>query len=211
MDYKARMYDPNIGRFIQPETLVLSVSSLQALNRYAYVNNNPVKYTDPSGHRFSDVMDAVELKIITQMYQNNSKTASDSLATPKISSEEDSQRDSKGINNIDNGLQKALNKISLAGQRSDLPIDPTSNSTTATSSQNTLQHNINWKLVGQGVGIWVICAAIDIPIVAGLIAGNLGDELIFALFESSIIMIGTLSVTGYVLGWRSIYKGFVSE
>ena len=50
MDYKARFYDPFLGRFIQPDTLVSTMESSQALNRYAYVNNNPVKYSDPSGH-----------------------------------------------------------------------------------------------------------------------------------------------------------------
>ncbi len=42
--YVARYYDPDLGRFTQPDTL------LDGLNRYAYVQNNPVKYTDPTGH-----------------------------------------------------------------------------------------------------------------------------------------------------------------
>ncbi|RMD62918.1 RHS repeat-associated core domain-containing protein, partial [Candidatus Parcubacteria bacterium] len=49
-DYNARYYDPAIGRFIQPDTIVPEPANPQALNRYAYVNNNPVRYTDPSGH-----------------------------------------------------------------------------------------------------------------------------------------------------------------
>ena len=72
MDYKARFYDPLLGRFIQSDTLVPSPSSSQALNRYTYVNNNPVRYNDPSGHRFTDVMDPVEKKIVINMYQKNS-------------------------------------------------------------------------------------------------------------------------------------------
>jgi len=50
MDYKARMYDPTIGRFVQPDTLVPSAGSSQAWNRYAYVNNNPINFTDPTGN-----------------------------------------------------------------------------------------------------------------------------------------------------------------
>jgi RHS repeat-associated protein len=49
MDYNARFYDVALGRFISADTIVPGVGS-QALNRYMYVNGNPLKYTDPSGH-----------------------------------------------------------------------------------------------------------------------------------------------------------------
>ena len=48
--YNARYYDPAIGRFIQPDTIVPNPGDPQSLNRYSYVGNNPVRYTDPSGH-----------------------------------------------------------------------------------------------------------------------------------------------------------------
>jgi len=41
-----------LGRFIQADTLVPNPSVPQSLNRYAYVGNNPVRYVDPSGHRY---------------------------------------------------------------------------------------------------------------------------------------------------------------
>ncbi len=48
--YHARYYNPQLGRFIQPDTIVPSAGDPQALNRYSYVRNNPLKYTDPTGH-----------------------------------------------------------------------------------------------------------------------------------------------------------------
>ncbi|MGQ0600108.1 MAG: RHS repeat-associated core domain-containing protein [Anaerolineales bacterium] len=39
-----------MGRFVSADTLVPGAGNPQALNRYAFVLNNPVKYTDPSGH-----------------------------------------------------------------------------------------------------------------------------------------------------------------
>ncbi len=51
MYYGARYYDPVLGRFIQADTVVPGAGNPQNLNRYSYVNNNPVRYTDPSGHR----------------------------------------------------------------------------------------------------------------------------------------------------------------
>jgi len=49
--YGARWYDPALGRFTQPDTIVpLESQGVQAWDRYAYVNNSPVNYTDPTGH-----------------------------------------------------------------------------------------------------------------------------------------------------------------
>jgi hypothetical protein len=50
MDYGARHYDPYLNRFISPDTIVPDPANPQSLNRYAYVENNPTKHGDPSGH-----------------------------------------------------------------------------------------------------------------------------------------------------------------
>ena len=51
LDYGSRHYDPELGRFIQPDSIVpLASQGVQAYDRYAYVNNNPILYNDPSGH-----------------------------------------------------------------------------------------------------------------------------------------------------------------
>jgi RHS repeat-associated protein len=50
LDYNARYYDPWLGWFVSPDTILPDLANPQSLNRYAYVYNNPVNYTDPSGH-----------------------------------------------------------------------------------------------------------------------------------------------------------------
>jgi RHS repeat-associated protein len=57
MDFNARYYDPAIGRFLSADTIVPGPSNPQALNRYAMVLNNPLRYTDPSGHEPCDKYD----------------------------------------------------------------------------------------------------------------------------------------------------------
>ena len=49
-NYNARMYDPVLGRFITADTIVPEPVNPQDLNRYSYVRNNPLKYTDPTGY-----------------------------------------------------------------------------------------------------------------------------------------------------------------
>ncbi|WP_426359392.1 RHS repeat domain-containing protein [Pseudocolwellia sp. HL-MZ19] len=44
---QARYYDPVIGRFYSNDPV--GVRDVHSFNRYAYVNNNPYKYTDPTG------------------------------------------------------------------------------------------------------------------------------------------------------------------
>jgi RHS repeat-associated protein len=50
--YGARYYDPALGRFISADTIVQAPGDPQTLNRYSYCRNNPVLFTDPSGHIF---------------------------------------------------------------------------------------------------------------------------------------------------------------
>lgn len=57
LDYGARFYDPEIGRFLSPDSLIPDFNDSQALNRYSYVGNNPLRYSDPSGHDGFDVID----------------------------------------------------------------------------------------------------------------------------------------------------------
>jgi hypothetical protein len=54
----ARWFDPSLGRFTSPDTIVpTSTQGTQAWDRYAFVNNNPVRYNDPTGHMCSDPED----------------------------------------------------------------------------------------------------------------------------------------------------------
>ncbi|MGD9568538.1 MAG: RHS repeat-associated core domain-containing protein, partial [Sedimentibacter sp.] len=46
----ARYYDPGVGRFISRDTFHGFEDEPLSLNQYAYCNNNPVMYVDPSGH-----------------------------------------------------------------------------------------------------------------------------------------------------------------
>jgi len=48
--FKARWLDVALGRFAQADTLIPGAGDSQAWDRYAFALNNPVRYSDPSGH-----------------------------------------------------------------------------------------------------------------------------------------------------------------
>jgi len=50
IDYMhARHYDPYLGRFLSVDPVLGDPARPQSWNRYAYVQNNPMRYTDPTG------------------------------------------------------------------------------------------------------------------------------------------------------------------
>lgn len=51
---QGRVFDPVIGRFISADPYVQEPYNSQGLNRYSYVNNNPMRYVDPSGFNSCD-------------------------------------------------------------------------------------------------------------------------------------------------------------
>jgi RHS repeat-associated protein len=48
--YNARWVDPYLNRWTQPDSIVPEPGNPQSWDRYSYALNNPVRYTDPSGH-----------------------------------------------------------------------------------------------------------------------------------------------------------------
>jgi len=61
----ARVYDSDIGRFLSADTLIQDPHDSQSYNRYSYVRNNPLKYSDPTGHSwFSKTWDKIGTYVI---------------------------------------------------------------------------------------------------------------------------------------------------
>jgi len=57
---QARYYDPRLGRFAAADTVVGEAYAPQAWNRYAYVQNNPLRFVDPTGHFWDEIGDFFE-------------------------------------------------------------------------------------------------------------------------------------------------------
>ncbi|PEZ06747.1 hypothetical protein CN326_09725 [Bacillus sp. AFS018417] len=51
----ARFYNPKLGRFLTPDTIIPELYQPQAWNRYSYVQNNPLRFIDPTGHFWEEI------------------------------------------------------------------------------------------------------------------------------------------------------------
>ena len=62
INMNARLYDPVLHRFLQPDNFVQDPFNTQNFNRYGYCLNNPLLYTDPTGEWF--VIDDVIVMLV---------------------------------------------------------------------------------------------------------------------------------------------------
>jgi RHS repeat-associated protein len=56
INMNGRLYDSMLHRFLQPDNNIQDPFNTQNYNRYGYVLNNPLKYTDPSGESIGDIL-----------------------------------------------------------------------------------------------------------------------------------------------------------
>jgi len=111
VDYNARSprsaplgYDPTIGRFIQPDTLAAGTGNSQGLNRYSYVDNDPINNIDPTGHNPCDQNDP---GYNPQNCESNGPGVTSPIITPHNPNPPDSGgTDGGGSNNPSAPLQK---------------------------------------------------------------------------------------------------------
>lgn len=90
-----RIYDPMLRRFVSPDNYVQDPYNTQSYNRYAYVWNNPLMYTDPSGEFIWFAVAAVAISLVMKAVSNINngvpfwygmgKTAAISIASSAIS------------------------------------------------------------------------------------------------------------------------------
>jgi RHS repeat-associated protein len=52
INMNGRVYDPLVGLFLSPDPILQEPMNPLNYNRYSYVLNNPLKYTDPSGYTY---------------------------------------------------------------------------------------------------------------------------------------------------------------
>lgn len=69
-----RIYDPLIGRMMSADPFIQAPTNLQSYNRYAYVTNNPLAMTDPSGYLGWGWIAAIAAEVAHQVGAIDTKT-----------------------------------------------------------------------------------------------------------------------------------------
>ena len=57
--FNARWYDQEVGRFITEDSYHGELNNPQTLNLYVYVAQNPMRYVDPTGNKWTDITTVV--------------------------------------------------------------------------------------------------------------------------------------------------------
>ncbi len=65
-----RVYDAKLGRFASADPHIQAPNNSQSYNRYSYVLNNPLKYTDPSGFFFKKILKGLGFKHLKKLLKN---------------------------------------------------------------------------------------------------------------------------------------------
>jgi RHS repeat-associated protein len=60
-----RVYDPTLGRFLSADSVIQSLGATQSINPYSYAWNEPLRYTDPSGHSIGGFIASLVTAIVT--------------------------------------------------------------------------------------------------------------------------------------------------
>ncbi|HBG71531.1 MAG: hypothetical protein A2W93_05975 [Bacteroidetes bacterium GWF2_43_63] len=61
INMNGRVYDPITGRFLSPDPVLQDPSNAQNYNKFSYVLNNPLKFTDPSGYWLQPISHRINL------------------------------------------------------------------------------------------------------------------------------------------------------
>ncbi len=119
--YNARYYDPTIGRFISPDSMVPDTTNPQAWNRYSYVVNNPLRYTDPTGQCYKWAKSACHF--FRQASQDLNQLARRAIDTTVNQSERASMQDQQAWN-VENNSTFGSNYATPNPQPAPQPVQP---------------------------------------------------------------------------------------
>ena len=71
MFYNARWYDPYLNQFLTPDSIIPDLYNPIDYDRYTYARNNPIRYSDPSGHDIWDTIGQIATGFVFEFSRTN--------------------------------------------------------------------------------------------------------------------------------------------
>lgn len=104
IDMGGRIYDPELGRFMQADPIIQDVRDAQSINRYSYVYNNPLSYTDPTGYECVNENAPMCASAMDNLEKESAEAASENVGN-SANAEVDSANSSNNKSNSADGAQ----------------------------------------------------------------------------------------------------------
>ncbi len=149
--YNARYYDSHIRRFTQPDDIVEDVYNPQMLNRYTYVNNNPLRYTDPTGHCWGPwsvvcgAIASVAIRIFQPVVSLVTKIASSPTANRVVQTATKAQSNPV-VQRVENNATRVVNNATV--QKTTSNMSNTTKSGNITISTERMTHVLDSHATG---------------------------------------------------------------
>lgn len=96
---KQRYYDPEVGRFLSPDPVGPTPGNIFNFGRYTYANNNPLRFTDPTGR-------------CAEYYSKDEGGGCKVDMDPSLAHNKQAQAARKAVENTLNKYDKAINGLS---------------------------------------------------------------------------------------------------
>ncbi len=118
-----RIYDPLLGRFLSADVHVQFPGDLQSFNRYSYVDNNPLRYTDPTGFdALGDDLNAIlDANIAKKAAANEKRQASNQAMEQSVGIGGHGGSNSKAAGDVATGAAQGAQPESTPHSDSKLP------------------------------------------------------------------------------------------
>ncbi|MFS1525033.1 RHS repeat-associated core domain-containing protein [Microbulbifer sp. 2304DJ12-6] len=175
-----RVYDAEIGRFLSADPFIQDRTNLQALNRYTYVLNNPLSYTDPSGYFFKKLFKKIG-KIFKKAWKGIKKVAKGIF---------------KGIKRQLQAVGKVLNAVPGLSTVVGIAIAIVASPAAAEIYFQALAYLNTAISLANGAPIGDVLTGFAVGMVVGGISGGLGD----ALAQTSLGVAGHYVASGLAGG-----------
>ena len=174
---RARYYDPEIGRFLTRDSITGVIENPLSQNRYTYDWNNPVNYTDPSGHWPEFLDNAINKAVNYGKKVVNSVVEFGKSAVNKVTS---FFTGSSRSQTSASGSRTSSTSASGSGRRKENEVVPTANSTVK-KAKSTVSY-------GSSVKCHTTLAVRDIGDIANDIWDFIGpDETDMVMFQAGLM------------------------